>query len=228
MKHREIVFTEDGSHSLYVPELNEHYHSVHGAWQESSHIFIQNGIATCESDIPHILEAGFGTGLNAYLTLIHALENKKLIVYHTFEKYPLTATEISALNYPTLKDMGDLFLRLHEAPWEQEVEICPGFRLHKHQADFSEVNFPPQFDLIFYDAFAPDVQPRLWSKEILSKFCKALAPQGIFVTYCVKGSVKQTLRDLGLTVKRLPGPPGKREMLRATKSHITSQYLPKS
>ena len=227
MKHREIIATEDGSNTLYVPELNEHYHSVHGALQESTHIFIRNGIERCDSPNLHILEAGFGTGLNAYLALLTATQQRRKTVYHTFEKYPLTDEEAARLNYPAFlsPETAEWFQRLHQAPWDEEVEISDYFRLHKHEADFGEANFPPLFDLVFYDAFAPEVQPRLWSEETLGKFCRALKPGGAFVTYCVKGTVKQALRHLGLTVKRLPGPPGKREMLRATTPlpHTTTQ-----
>lgn len=218
MKQREIKLTEDGSFTIHIPELNEHYHSVHGAIQESRHIFIKTGIEYLNRPELTILEAGFGTGLNAYLSLINAKEQHRKITYHSFEKYPLSAEEVKALNYNTrLNDTSTLFYKLHTTPWEQEVEITPYFTLHKHQADFSEVNFPPRFDLIFFDAFAPDVQPHLWEEEILGLFCKALKPGGIFVTYCVKGIVKQALRGLGLTLERLPGPPGKREILRGKK-----------
>lgn len=217
--HREIITTEDGSTTLYVPELNEHYHSVHGAIQESEHIFIQAGIRHYGQTDIHILEAGFGTGLNAFLALLDARENDRKIVFHSFEKYPLTAQEVSSLNYTTFFPAEDtaLFERIHAAPWEEDVEITPYFTLHKHEADFSEVDFSGLFDIVFFDAFAPDVQPHLWGTDIFAKFHKALKPNGILVTYCVKGIVKQALREVGFSLKRLPGPPGKREMLRGTK-----------
>lgn len=217
--HREIITTEDGSSTLYVPGLNEHYHSVHGAIQESRHIFIQAGIQHYGQNNIHVLEAGFGTGLNAFLALLDARENEREIVFHSFEKYPLTAEEVAKLNYTTLftVEETDLFRQLHSVPWEKDVPITPYFTLHKHEADFSEVDFTEQFDIVFFDAFAPDVQPRLWSADILRGFYNALKPGGILVTYCVKGIVKQALREVGFSLKRLPGPPGKREMLRATK-----------
>ncbi|WP_018335877.1 tRNA (5-methylaminomethyl-2-thiouridine)(34)-methyltransferase MnmD [Butyricimonas synergistica] len=216
---RKIITTEDGSSTLYVPGLNEHYHSVHGAIQESRHIFIQAGIQYYGQKHIHILEAGFGTGLNAFLTLLDARENEREIAFHSFEKYPLTAEEVTGLNYTTLftPEEADLFQQLHSAPWEENVPVTPYFTIHKHEADFSEVNFTEQFDIVFFDAFAPDVQPRLWGADILSGFYNALKPGGILVTYCVKGIVKQALREVGFSLKRLPGPPGKREMLRATK-----------
>lgn len=216
---RKIITTEDGSSTLYVPGLNEHYHSVHGAIQESRHIFIQAGIQHYGQKHIHILEAGFGTGLNAFLALLDARENEREIVFHSFEKYPLTAEEVEKLNYTTFftPEEADLFRQLHSVPWEEDVPITPYFTIHKHEVDFSEVNFTEQFDIVFFDAFAPDVQPRLWTEDILVKFYKALKPQGILNTYCVKGIVKQALRNVGFQLKRLPGPPGKREMLRAGK-----------
>lgn len=217
--YREIITTEDGSNTLYVPELNEHYHSVHGAIQESMHIFIHAGIEHYGHTDIRILEAGFGTGLNAYLALLNAKQNHREILFHSFEKYPLSAQEVGTLNYTNYLDQGmaSYFQALHDAPWEEDVQITPYFTLHKHRADFETVDFTEQFNIIFFDAFAPDVQPRLWSETILSKFYKALQPGGILTTYCVKGIVKQALRNVGFTLKRLPGPPGKREMLRADK-----------
>lgn len=223
MKTREIFITEDGSSSLYVPALNEHYHSVHGAIQESMHIFIQAGIEYYNNQTIHILEAGFGTGLNCYLALLNAQSTNRHITYHTYEKYPLTPEEINALNYPLSisPETKETFLNLHYSPWEQEIEITPNFTLCKHQADFSEVNYSSTFDIVFFDAFAPEVQPHLWTIELLQKFYDALKDNGIFVTYCVKGIVKQRLRDIGFKIQRLPGPPGKREILRATKISYT-------
>lgn len=216
---REFIETGDGSSTLFVPGLNEHYHSVHGAIRESLHIFIKNGLEHYGQTETNILEAGFGTGLNAYLTLIHAHRNNLKVVYHSFEKYPLSTEEAEQLNYKQIIewDTPSLFDRLHECPWEEDVAISPNFTLHKHNGDFTEVDFNGEFDIIFFDAFNPDVQPRLWSEEILSKFGKALHPGGILTTYCVKGIVKQALRNIGFSLKRLPGPPGKREILRGTK-----------
>jgi len=217
--HREIVITEDGSNTLYIPELNEHYHSVHGAIQESTHIFIKAGIEYYGRNNIRILEAGFGTGLNAFLTLLDARKNQRKVIFHTFEKYPLTPQEIGCMNYTDYFDPADapLFQSLHDAPWGEDVPITPYFTIHKHEADFEEVNFHEYFDIVFFDAFAPDVQPRLWSENVLTKFYSALKAEGILTTYCVKGTVKQILRKIGFNLKRLPGPPGKREMLRAMK-----------
>ena len=217
--HREIVITEDGSNTLYIPELNEHYHSIHGAIQESTHIFIKAGIEYYGQNTIRILEAGFGTGLNAFLALLEARESQRKVMFHTFEKYPLTPQEIGCMNYTDYFDPADtlLFQQLHDAPWGEDVPITSYFTIHKHKADFEEVNFHEYFDIVFFDAFAPDVQPRLWSESMLTKFYTALKPEGILTTYCVKGTVKQALRKVGFNLKRLPGPPGKREMLRAVK-----------
>lgn len=223
-----IITTEDGSVTLYVPQLNEHYHSVHGAIQESQHIFIRAGLdyfleTHPERNTPatplHILEAGFGTGLNAYLTLIRATGLHLPVYYHTVEKYPLSEKETGLLNYPEHIDFENkhLFQDLHACPWESEELLTPDFRFCKHRQDFRDIQFPEQFDLIYFDAFNPDVQPHLWTTEVFQRFYQALRPGGMLVTYCVKGIVKQALRTVGFSLKRLPGPPGKREILRATK-----------
>lgn len=218
--HREVIATEDGSSTLFVPELNEHYHSVHGAVQESMHVYIRAGVEFCNREHLRILEAGFGTGLNAYLAFCHAEERNIVIDYHSFEKYPLSQEEVLQLSYSdTRESEGDKrFALLHACEWNEDCPITPRFTLHKYHDDFSSVDFEEAFDIVFFDAFNPDVQPHLWTDEVLGKFCRALKPGGIFVTYCVKGIVKQALRRLGLSVKRLPGPPGKREMLRGTKN----------
>lgn len=225
---RQFVHTEDGTTTLYVPALNEHYHSIHGAIQESLHIFIRAGIEfylqTHSTGFPlselNILEAGFGTGLNAYLSLLYAEKQKIRLQYHSLEKYPLTFEEIQQLNYKAQVPAKnpDLFDRLHTSPWETENLISPFFRLHKYQKDFREISFESRFDIVFFDAFNPDIQPYLWTEEVFRNFHKALKPGGILVTYCVKGSVKQALRNLGFMLKKLPGPPGKREILRAQKA----------
>ena len=225
---RQFEQTEDGSTTIYVPSLQEHYHSVHGAIQEARHIFIEAGIGfflaahSGETGINHplhILEAGFGTGLNAYLTMIYATEQQIPVCYHSIEKYPLTEEEIVHLNYPDQTGFTpkQLFRTLHDVAWETEQRLTPYFTLCKHRQDFCDISFPPQFHIVFFDAFNPDVQPHLWTTEVLARFYQALLPQGILVTYCVKGIVKQALRSVGFTLKRLPGPPGKREMLRALK-----------
>ncbi|WP_298612746.1 tRNA (5-methylaminomethyl-2-thiouridine)(34)-methyltransferase MnmD [uncultured Odoribacter sp.] len=224
---RQFIHTEDGSTTLYVPALNEHYHSIHGAIQESVHIFIHTGIEFYLRNNPpvtilsgvNILEAGFGTGLNAYLSFVYAEEQKIRIQYHSIEKYPLSIEETKQLNYKAQipAKNPDIFDELHSCPWERENAISPVFSLHKYRQDFREIRFESRFDIIFFDAFNPEIQPYLWTEDVFQNFYKALKPQGILVTYCVKGIVKQALRKVGFTLKKLPGPPGKREILRAQK-----------
>lgn len=227
MSH-ELISTEDGSVTLYVPQLNEHYHSIHGAIQEARHIFIQAGMDDFLEGHPdftdpkrplHILEAGFGTGLNAWLTLNRAEERKIPVCYHTIEKYPLPPDEVSSLNYPEqINPAGrPLFNALHECPWGSPQQLTPCFSMCKQRGDFRELALPPRFHIVYFDAFNPDVQPHLWTREVFGRFYNALHPGGTLVTYCVKGIVKQALRDVGFTLRRLPGPPGKRQILRATR-----------
>ena len=217
--NREIIITEDGSTTLYIPELNEHYHSIHGAIQESTHIFIKAGIEYYGQKDIRILEAGFGTGLNAYLSLLRSEELQLPLDYHSVEKYPLPPEEVNRLHYPDQLPAADpgSFAMLHDAPWDCGEQITPLFHLHKYRTDFRSIQFQARFDIVYFDAFNPEVQPHLWTPEVFSRFAQALKPGGILVTYCVKGIVKQALREVGFTLKRLPGPPGKREMLRATK-----------
>ena len=217
--NREIIITEDGSTTLYIPELNEHYHSIHGAIQESTHIFIKAGIEYYGQKDIRILEAGFGTGLNAYLSLLRSEELQLPLDYHSVEKYPLPPEEVNRLHYPDQLPAADpgSFAMLHDAPWDCGEQITPLFHLHKYRTDFRSIQFQARFDIVYFDAFNPEVQPHLWTPEVFSRFAQALKPGGILVTYCVKGIVKQALREVGFTLKRLPGHPGKREMLRATK-----------
>jgi len=226
--NRKLVVTEDGSHTLFVPELNEHYHSIHGAVQESMHVFIQTGLNSfAEKETISILEVGFGTGLNALLTLREAQEQNKIISFTSVEKYPISVDEIEKLNYSAL--LGDLsyeFMQLHAATWNVYAEIklngteiknIASFQLKKVQIDLLNFISDEKFDLIYFDAFSPNVQPELWSEAVFQQMFDFLHPNGILVTYSAKGFVKRNLRAAGFLVKRLPGPPGKREMLRATK-----------
>lgn len=225
MKSREIILTEDGSATLYIPELNEHYHSIHGAVQESQHIFIRAGFQYYISQYKgissiQVLEAGFGTGLNAYLTMEEADITRQSVQYCSLEKYPLSGDEVAALNYMSVMEhpKPDNFKAIHETVWEENNHISPYFMLRKCQCDFRTVDLEQEkYNIIYYDAFNPNVQPDLWTEEVFYPFYNALVFGGILVTYCVKGTVKRALRSVGFSLERLPGPPGKREMLRATK-----------
>lgn len=219
--NRELQRTADGSYTLFVPEMNEHYHSVNGAVQESMHIFIRGGLHRKVKEMVRIMEIGFGTGLNALLTLIDAeAASVSRIDYYSVELYPLPLETVKALNYgeQIYPERNDLFWALHEAEWNKEVEICPWFTLHKILGDSNTCDFPPDIDLIYFDAFAPDKQPEMWTPEIFEKLYARTAPGGIIVTYCAKGEVRRRMQAAGFCMQRLPGPPGKRHMLLGVKS----------
>lgn len=217
---RHLAITADGSATLYVPELDEHYHSVHGAVQESLHVFIEHGLKTrLQQEAIHIFEMGLGTGLNLYLTALTAPEKK--IHYTSIEAYPVLPEEAAQLNYPITEEYHnpELFSKIHQLPWEQAVSLTDQLTLTKLQGklaatDLSQVH---PVDIVYYDAFAPDAQPGLWTTEVFEQMYNLLNPGGILVTYCAKGYVKRNMKAAGFTVERLPGPPGKREMTRATK-----------
>ncbi|KAA3625300.1 MAG: methyltransferase domain-containing protein [Flavobacterium sp.] len=219
---REFLITGDGSVTIHLPEWNEQYHSKHGAIAEAQHVFIKNGleyfIGLENPDAVSILEIGFGTGLNAFLTLLYALNKKSGISYTAVEAYPVNADEIEKLNYAELTEASaTLFKEIHSVPWEQRVPITDRFQLTKQKKYFSEITNQQEFDIIYFDAFGPRVQPDLWTEDIFRKMFNALRPQGILVTYSAKGSVRRAMQATGFTVERLPGPPGKREMLRGSK-----------
>lgn len=215
---RELKITEDGSYTFYMPDLDEHYHSTHGAIQESKHVFLEAGLNFSDKNPIHILEVGFGTGLNCFLTLLESIKTNRKIIYHSIELYPLEKDQIECLNYTEKTDaLGiDLFQKIHRADWNINVEITKNFTLHKLLGDLKTYTFSGKYDLIYFDAFAPDVQADLWTEEIFKKLYKTTNTNAILTTYCAKGIVKQALRASGFEVKRLAGPPGKRHMLRAS------------
>lgn len=218
-----IIETEDGSSSLYVPSLNETYHSFHGALAEARHVFIKEGLAYWHKKhgktTARILELGFGTGLNAILTTAYAIQESLHVEYDTLEAYPLEASVVEKLNYPQLlKDdnLVSIFSKLHATPWNESVSIVEHFSLHKRHVMAEDFNpAKAYYDVIFFDAFAPNKQAELWTGEILEKFYNGLAPSGILVTYCAKGQFKRDLKAIGFEVETLAGPPGKKEMVRA-------------
>ena len=218
---RKIICTEDGSHTLYIPEMDEHYHSMHGAVQESKHVFIEAGYNAVEKDKLIIFEVGFGTGLNALLTLKESLESPKRIQYFSIEKYPLAQEEYSTLNYTQNlgKQYQEYFLKLHQCKWDVPVEITRNFIFTKLRGDITNFNFDqlPLFDLIYFDAFAPNKQDGLWSSHIFNQLYTNSNNNAVLVTYCAKGEVRRTMQAAGFSVQRIPGPPGKREMIKAIK-----------
>jgi tRNA U34 5-methylaminomethyl-2-thiouridine-forming methyltransferase MnmC len=218
---RELRQTSDGSSTLFVPALDEHYHSIHGALQESLHVFIEAGFKSREVQSISILEIGFGTGLNAWLTAIEAAKSDVQVEYTALEKYPLSDDEVAGLNYAQLKGYtGELplFNQIHATEWESLQTITPHFSIRKMQVDLHDFNAQEVFDLIYFDAFAPSAQPDLWTEAIFNRMFIAMKPGGNLVTYCAKGQVKRNMKAAGFVVEALPGPPGKREMTRAIKA----------
>ncbi|MEP6260287.1 MAG: tRNA (5-methylaminomethyl-2-thiouridine)(34)-methyltransferase MnmD [Gillisia sp.] len=220
---REILNTGDGSTTIHLPEWNEQYHSKHGAIQEAAHVFIDMGLKkVLEKDLTaiSILEIGFGTGLNALVTWQEIKDKKLRIEYTGVEAYPVSFEEVEKLNFPSLledPDAGEIFKLLHTLEWGKPAQVTPSFSLEKQKKFFAEITHIDQFDLIYFDAFGARVQPELWTEEIFEIMFNAVKPGGILVTYAAKGSVRRAMQTVGFQVERLPGPPGKREMLRATK-----------
>lgn len=224
---RIILSTEDGSHTLYVPSLDEHYHSVNGALQESTHVFIHAGLKEIQKEEIRLLEIGFGTGLNALLSLqyIEGFSSRKLI-YHTIERYPLSREITDKLNYGEATGaMGtEWFQKIHAADWGRPVPITDHFILHKIEGDSNHCSFPSDIDLIFFDAFAPDKQPEMWESAIFEKLYKSASPEALIVTYCAKGEVRRRMQNAGFRMERLPGPPGKRHILRGGKTLLQASF----
>ncbi len=217
----QLVRTKDDSHTLFVPELNEHYHSIYGAIQESMHVFINAGLKYYGSQNARIFEIGFGTGLNTLLTLLEAIQSGIDVSYYSIDNYSLDKSIINQLNYPDLLKLNErqrnLFYRMHNKPWDEQIKLAGNFRLTKIKYDLTIFQIPIQYDIVYFDAFAPEKQPEMWSMDIFKKIYGNLTTGGILVTYCAKGIVKRTLRSAGFSVYGIPGPSGKREMIRAVK-----------
>lgn len=219
--HREIRTTADGSSTLHINELNENYHSGHGALQEARHVFIENGLKLTVQEEINILELGFGTGLNFLVTAEEFLQNEGVskINYFSLEKYPVTIEEAQSLNYHQLfqGDFEETFYKIHVCDWEETVVILPEINLKKFQCDFFNLeNLDiPLADLVYFDCFGARVQPDLWETPLLKMVRGKMRPGGLFTTYASKGSLRRNLRSLGFEVQKRPGPPGKREMCTA-------------
>jgi tRNA U34 5-methylaminomethyl-2-thiouridine-forming methyltransferase MnmC len=214
-----LVTTSDGSHTLFVPELNEHFHSTNGAVQESMIVYIKNGFDFCIAEPVHILEIGFGTGLNALLTLMRSFSSGRSVFYTSIEKYPLEKDMVSLLNHSSFAGENGNYLSdlIHSAEWNIPVKLTENFTLLKRISDFTTDQITGSFDLIYFDAFGPDKQPEMWSGPLLRKISDVTATGGVFVTYSAKGTVKRALRSCGFDVSLLQGPPGKRQVIRAIK-----------
>ena len=215
----QLIITSDGSHTLFVPELNEHYHSVNGAAQESNHVFITSGYDYCKENIIRIFEVGFGTGLNALLTASRCMKDKRKVLYTAIEKYPLEHKITDNLNYDTFAgDYGKaIFGAIHSAPWNKISAIHENFDLLKINGDLISDDLHGIYNLIYFDAFGPDKQPDMWSRAVFRKISEITATGGLLTTYSAKGEIKRILKENGFVVELLPGPPGKRQMIRAFK-----------
>lgn len=218
---REIITTADGSVTIRLPEWDETYHSKHGAVQEAKHVFIQNGLSLFKGRPVSVLEIGFGTGLNAFITLLES--NRQKIEYTAIEAFPVSAEDATKLNYPEVLEATDKridFEHMHFSAWEKPIDLTAQFTLTKKNLEFQQLDFDGGFDLIYFDAFGYRVQPELWSADIFSRMYKALNPNGILVTYAARTIIRNNMRAAGFVVSKLPGPPGKREMMRAIKGNF--------
>jgi tRNA U34 5-methylaminomethyl-2-thiouridine-forming methyltransferase MnmC len=219
---RVLTLTKDGSHTISIPEMNVTYHSHHGAIQESQHVFIEAGFRYLQEMNPvqplRIFEMGFGTGLNALLTCIAANEAEIPVQYTAIEFFPLENEKIATLNYCTQldrEDMKDIFIKMHTVEWNKEVKLPAAFSFRKINADLLAWTADQKFNLVYYDAFAPTAQPQLWTPKVFSKIFDMLEPGGVLVTYCSKSDVRRAMQAAGFRVTKIPGPRGKREMVRA-------------
>jgi len=217
---RKIITTSDGSKTIQIEDWDEQYHSKHGAVQEAYHVFIKHGLSLFKDREISVLEIGFGTGLNAFITYIESKKKQLPINYVGVEKYPVDETEWSQLDYvDTLKaeESASIFEEMHTSNWNVETKISSHFCLTKRQQDFEQIDDKNAYNLIYFDAFGARVQPELWTEAIFERMYNALKNEGVLVTYSAKGSVRRAMQAVGFIVERLPGPPGKREMLRARK-----------
>jgi len=212
-----IQTTDDGSNTLFLTEMNETYHSKFGAKTESEHVFLAAGFNAFKQSSINILEVGMGTGLNVMLTYLQAQFAKKEVYYETIEKFPLQTDVFNLLNYAKDVLEQEIFDQIHQSEWEKSVKLGTSFVLKKRKTDLLDYQSDTQFDLIYFDAFDPAKQPELWTEKVFENMYKLLNNNGILVTYSAKGVVRRAMQSAGFIVERLPGPPGKREMMRARK-----------
>lgn len=217
---REIIQTKDGSTTIQITDWDECYHSRFGAIQEAQHVFIKNGLSLFENQSVSILEIGFGTGLNAFITFIESKKLNQSIDYVGVEGFPISAEEVLSMNYVSelnAEDKSSIFEKMHKCNWEVQNILREDFFFTKRNQFFENINDIEKFDLIYFDAFGYNVQPELWSTAIFQKMFNALKPTGILVTYAARGVIKRSMNEVGFSVEKLEGPPGKREMFRAIK-----------
>lgn len=211
----EIRKTDDGSQTLWSADYKETYHSIYGAETESTHVFIEAGLKQSQANPLYVFEMGFGTGLNALLTLKESLSQNLKIIYHAVELHPVLPAVYSKLEVE--REYRDVFLKMHQAEWNKEVQVTPNFVLKKIHESLNNWQTNELYNVIYFDAFSPETQPDLWTQKIFEKMFHILKPGGILTTYCAKGIVRRNMIASGFKTERLPGPPGKREMLRARK-----------
>ncbi len=220
---RKIVTTEDGSHTFKLLEVNEQYHSLFGAIEESIQVFVNNGFRHIAKKFnqPNIFEVGLGTGLNAFLSAIEAHDTESACNYFAIEPFPITEAEYKLLNYPLMVADGNydyIFRYIHTLPFGQTEQVSPNFLFRKEQVKLEDIELPNNhFHLIYFDAFGPDTQPEMWCQEVFDKLYKSMTPGGVIVTYCSKGQVRRNIKQAGFEVEKIPGPTGKREITRAKK-----------
>lgn len=220
MLQRKIIITSDGSTSIHIPEWNEQYHSIHGAIQEAYHVFIKNGLAYFKQQEISILEVGLGTGLNCFITYLEAEKQKLQVNYTSVEAFPISIAEQQKMNFVEQLQATQgqtVFEQIHKIEWEKPITLSKSFTLTKRLQKFQNITDVNSYNLIYFDAFGPRVQPELWTETIFQKMYHALKLNGILVTYSAKGSVRRAMESVGFQIERLEGPPGKREMLRAVK-----------
>lgn len=213
-----IITTQDGSHSLYRQDVNEHFHSTFGAIQESKHIYIQYGLDAIKKKQINVFELGYGTGLNALLSILRGKENGKSINYISIDKYPVPLEILHELNYADIlcPEIPELFKSISDSEWGKPFKIGE-FTLTKYVSDMLNYELPTCLDLVYYDAFSPEREPLLWTESLFANLYKAMNEDGVLVTYCAKGDVRRQLISAGFTVEKLKGPPGKLHILRAVK-----------
>lgn len=215
-RNRRLEKTADGSSTIYLPELDEHYHSVKGALTESMHVFVDSGLHHCQKEEVRVFEVGYGTGLNAALTALNADDRR--VDYYSVERFPLSIDDADAYAATLEPEVAEMLRMMNRAPWNEAASVNDHFTLHKIAGDLAAAALPAPIDVVYFDAFAPEKQPEMWDETVFRRLYAAMADGAVLSTYCAKGVVRRRLQSVGFTVERLPGPPGgKREILRATK-----------